>query len=255
MANKPDWVLKIEKDISDKTKEKFPPDEIQGLFNFWEIHNGLVSQMKPERKNSQEVTQVGYYLYCGWEKTNSTPKRDTRTGLHHVHIIYNVSQNKWTYNIKDYEDEKLDIGRIEARNRKNILIDYKKQKYSPLGCVNEIWKKLECRTDESAYINNKILWLVMDWCKNKRSAILEAENKTEQLTEYGNIGDRTYQYVLYCEPIILENRRNYKGKSFILSGGRKEGWTIYFSGSDYYKINLRQDQDELLKAIEDRCSN
>jgi len=118
MANKPDWVLKIEKDISDKTKEKFPPDEIQGLFNFWEIHNGLVSQMKPERKNSQEVTQVGYYLYCGWEKTNSTPKRDTRTGLHHVHIIYNVSQNKWTYNIKDYEDEKLDIGRIKQETEK-----------------------------------------------------------------------------------------------------------------------------------------
>jgi len=213
------------------------PEKIKEMIVFWEIHNGTV-------KEASQGRDLHYYMQCGWEPENlKNAKRKEEAFLHHVHLMYITRDRKWYYNIKDCGDKDCSpgISRIPKTSRRNVPINYGKQNYSEVGCVDEIWNKLKCKTDESSYINGKLLYIVQEWSR-KRGTV-----------SFDKLAEEMYQYILYCDNVARENMASYTGKKIILKGKRTTGWYVEYPDGSRERLDLRKNEINLFSELNERC--
>ena len=216
--------------------ENMPP-KITELINFWEIHNGSV---KPKHEN----LDLHFYMMCGWEKSGPrNPERQKKNFLHHVHLMYISRDKKWYYNIKDCGDMKCSpqTSRIPKTERRNVPINYLSRGYNEIKCTDEMWSKLKCKTDESSYINGKIVFITVSWMSQGKSV------------SFSSLEQNLYQYILFCELVPKEKQSEYTGKKIILKGGRRTGWFIQIPGGMRKRIDLRKNKYSLFDEILELC--
>lgn len=213
------------------------PLKITELINFWEIHNGNV---KPNHKERD----LHFYMMCGWEKSGySNSERQKKTNLHHVHLMYIFRDKKWYYNIKDCGDMDCspETSRTPKTSRRNVPINYLSRGYNEIRCTDELWGKLKCKTDESSYINGKLLYIVQEWSR-KRGTV-----------SFDKLAEEMYQYILYCDNVARENMTSYTGEKIILKGKRTTGWYVEYPDGSRERLDLRKNKINLFSELNERC--